>query len=175
MQDNVEGVANTMQVVIYGVMKFPEKLTLAIARSGKTQMDLSTETGVKQPSISAMTKGVRRPYLDQAFKLAKATGVPLVWLADDEADERDLDLDPVGTLGSLDLDDELVLRTFRRLKITVHEAIERLKGGQDAASGPVPTSSPIIPKPGWSAADEAERKRAINDDSRKRPKSGDAG
>jgi len=53
----------------YGEMEFAQKLERVIAQSGMSQSAIARETGISQSAISAMTRGDRRPYMDQAIKL----------------------------------------------------------------------------------------------------------
>jgi transcriptional regulator with XRE-family HTH domain len=66
---------------------FAEKMVLLIGRTGLSQAQLAKASGVTQSAISDMTRGIRRPYLDQGLALARALGVPLDFLADDELAE----------------------------------------------------------------------------------------
>ncbi len=111
-----------MSLMSYVVMGFPEKLTLLIATNGKSQTKLARETGLGQSAISEMTKGERRPYMDQGLLLARALGVPLDYLADDAQDEP-----PRGPELS---DAELAaLKMVRSLKLDEAEVIRRLAAG----------------------------------------------
>lgn len=107
-----------METWLYGGMKFPEKLDKVIADSGKSQSRIARETGISQSAISAMTRGDRRPYMDQALKLARALGVPLDYLADESLDEL--------PAPELTTDDRLILRIVRKLEIDADEVIRRL-------------------------------------------------
>ena len=61
-------------------MNTAEKLMRLVSN----QSELSRHTGIAQTEISKIIRGDRRLYLDVAFKLAKAIGVPLDYLADEE-------------------------------------------------------------------------------------------
>jgi transcriptional regulator with XRE-family HTH domain len=69
---------------IYGVMDFADKLGLLIELRGTSQTQLAKDTGIKQSEISKMTSRRRRPYLDQAFILARHLGVTIEYLANEE-------------------------------------------------------------------------------------------
>lgn len=97
-------------------MKFAEKLARLVAN----QSELSRMTGVAQSSISAMSAGDRRPYMDQAFKIARALGVPLDYLADDTQD------DPPAPPVPMPEDEQTLLEVYRYLGISLPEALRRL-------------------------------------------------
>ena len=128
-----------MAISAYGLMEFPEKLEKTIARSGKSQSALARETGVAQSAISAMTRGERRPFMDQAFRIARALGVPLDYLADDTIDEP-----PIAELSG---EERLLLRICRR--IGIDEVIDYLTP---------PGSAPWIPGSVRDQTSLAERK-----------------
>lgn len=115
-----------MEETCYDVMRFAEKLMKVIDLSGKSQSRLQRETGISQSAISEMTKGKRRPYLDQAFLLARALGVSLDYLADEALEAPQL---PVEALGP---EDRLVLKTVQHLGHA--EAMRRLVGEAPADS-----------------------------------------
>jgi transcriptional regulator with XRE-family HTH domain len=165
-----------MSIGLYSGMKVSEEVKQAIARvavridqaiswSGKSQDQLARETGIAQSAISAMTKGTRRPYFDQLVELARATRVSVSWLAAEDGATLGIERPP----GISEFDDALIVRTFHLAKIDVHEAIDRLRG-QDAVVG-IPAMGPPT---GKSSADEAarkaERERAANGETPKRPK-----
>lgn len=127
-----------MDLGLYGGMEFAEKLELAITKSGKSQSQIARETGIDQSAISAMTRGKRRPYMDQALLLARSIGVPLEFLADDALDV------PPG-LG-LSEEERYILRMVRT--IGAAEAERRLLAGVEVASRPpVETTTEPTPAP----------------------------
>jgi transcriptional regulator with XRE-family HTH domain len=109
-------------------MKFPQKLSLLISRRDISQsklVELANHPNLNQSAISELTRDVRRPYLDQAFALAKALGVSVDYLADE-----DMENEP----RSLSADEIAVLATYRSLKeskgIDLQGALDRLNGDQ---------------------------------------------
>lgn len=72
---------------VYRLMRFSEKLDKLIDLRHTNQSELSRKTGIAQSAISDMTRGERRPYMDQSLLLARALDVPLDYLADDSLDE----------------------------------------------------------------------------------------
>ena len=117
-----------MSLISYVVMEFPEKLAKLIADSGMNQSRLSRHTGIAQSAISEMTVGKRRPYLDQGFRIARAIGVPLDYLADDEAQE------PPGP--ALSDDEEVILKIVRALNLDVDAVIRALNSIPKAPADP---------------------------------------
>lgn len=104
----------------YGVMRFSEKLEIWIGKRGLTQGTLAKQVGLSPSAISDMTAAKRRPYMDQGLKLAKALGLSLDFLADD-------DLDYPAEAGSDMTDDErFVLQLIRDLGLGRAEAVKRL-------------------------------------------------
>lgn len=98
-------------------MNFSEKLTCAIQLHRLTQEELAQATGLSQSTVSQLSNAKQRPYLDQAFKLARILGLSLEFLADDE-----LDREPVG----LSEDERYLLRTFRNSTLTADQAVTAL-------------------------------------------------
>ena len=66
---------------------FSEKLLKMRDGRGLSQAKLAARAGLARSAISDMEKDERRPYMDQALKLARALGIPLDFLADDSLDE----------------------------------------------------------------------------------------
>jgi transcriptional regulator with XRE-family HTH domain len=120
-------------------MRFPDKLDRLIARCGKSQSAIARETGIGQSAISAMTRGSRRPFMDQALRLARAVGTSLDYLADDAQDE------PPQSSG-LPEDERAVVKLYRALGLDEAEALRRLSAplGQPWDPGPVRDQSSLI-------------------------------
>jgi transcriptional regulator with XRE-family HTH domain len=114
-------------------MRFPDKLDRLIARCGKSQSAIARETGIGQSAISAMTRGQRRPFMDQALRLARAVGTSLDFLADDDMDEESPK--PSG----LPEDERAVVKLYRALGLDEGEALRRLStpAGQPWVPGSV--------------------------------------
>lgn len=102
-------------------MRFPEKLILVIQDSGLSQARISRDAELHPSALSDMTAGKRRPYMDQALKLARALKVPLEYLADDSLDEP-----PEPQLTD---DDAFVIRAVRAMGISADEAVRRIYAG----------------------------------------------
>jgi transcriptional regulator with XRE-family HTH domain len=120
-------IANGVFEMSYVGMKFPEKLSFWIEKRGLKQAVIAKKAGLTPSTISDMMtapKGrkLRRPYLDQGLKLARALELDLDFLADDEADEP-----PAG----LTADEQIVLRYYRSAKrrgVTLEMVEDRLGG-----------------------------------------------
>src|SRR5512135_1331206 len=70
-----------------GNMELPEKLKSLMRRRGLSQTRLARLIGRHQTTVGAWCRGVNCPTLEDGRLLADALGVPLDYLADDEADE----------------------------------------------------------------------------------------
>jgi len=70
-------------------MTLKDKLHMLMARNRVNGQKLARQSQVSDSEISRILQGKSRPGLDNAFKLAKALGVSLDFLADDN-----LDVDP---------------------------------------------------------------------------------
>lgn len=112
-------------------MKFHEKLTKLLNEPGWNQARLVRITGIAQSSLSAMENGDRRPYLDQAWLIAKALGVSLDFLADDGVEEPP---EPVFTE-----DEKAVAYVFRGTGLSAKEATKRLKAQAEAPAQAPPS------------------------------------
>jgi transcriptional regulator with XRE-family HTH domain len=112
-----------MGATFCGDMKFSDKLTRLLDTSGKSQSQVARETGIHQTAISDMTKGKRRPYMDQALSLARSLGVSLDFLADDA-----LDAPPALASPELNYDEKTVLLVVKALGLDLETAIRRLYG-----------------------------------------------
>jgi len=67
-------------------MKLQDKLQMLMARKNLNGQRLARLSSVSDSEISRILQGKSRPGLDNAFRLAKAVGVSLDFLADDSLD-----------------------------------------------------------------------------------------
>ena len=56
------------------------RLEALVAYTGRNQSAFAELVGVTQPAMSNYLKGLRRPQLDEAIKIAGKTGVTLDWI-----------------------------------------------------------------------------------------------
>lgn len=82
---------------------FRKKLRLLIADSDLSQKEIAIRAHVDPSTISKWASGERRPYLNDAGKLARALGVSLDWLANDDLDWPPPDYGFSGGLGPFPL------------------------------------------------------------------------
>jgi transcriptional regulator with XRE-family HTH domain len=87
-------------------MGYPEKLMNALEMRGMSQAQLAQKSGLSPSTISQMLAGNRRPYLDQAAKIARALGVTLDSLVSE---------DPGPPIESLSRGERALLAVFREL------------------------------------------------------------
>lgn len=96
-----------------------EKLT-----EGKNKADLARKVGLKPTTVSDYISKAYLPRVDIALKMARALGVPLEWLADDEADFPAPIPEPqqlsIGVLS----DRELTMEVARRHRIRLLQIME---------------------------------------------------
>lgn len=117
-------------------MRYAEKLWQKLVRTGFTQQRLAKLSGVSDSEVSRILNNRSQPGLENAFKLAKALGVSLDYLADDELDADPFENAPGHSPPErevLDLMKQIEPRHARRiLEITldlgVDVAIRRLLG-----------------------------------------------
>lgn len=102
----------------YGIMTFPEKLYHWIQLRGMTQGAVARKSGLAASAITDMTAGKRRPYMDQAFRLARVLDVPLDYLADDSIDDV--------MAPEVSDDERAVIDLLRALNLDKSEALRRL-------------------------------------------------
>ncbi len=67
-------------------MTLKDKLQMLMARAGLNGQKLARKAQVSDSEISRILQGKSRPGLDNAFRLARAVGVSLDYLADDSID-----------------------------------------------------------------------------------------
>jgi transcriptional regulator with XRE-family HTH domain len=85
-------------------LKLRDKLLTRMARNGLNGQKLARISQVSDSEISRILAGLSTPGLENAFKLAKAVGVSLDYLADDG-----LDSDPIQASDPLTADEREIL------------------------------------------------------------------
>lgn len=108
-----------MQQVSYDTMEFSAKLKKLMRDHRYSQEMLARQLDVSQNLVSLWSRGKSTPDLKQASALARALGVSLDYLADDDLDDQPLP-------SSLTEDEKMVLRIFHTSGLTAEEAVERL-------------------------------------------------
>lgn len=91
-------------------MSYSEKLSKQMLLKGLNQQKLSKLSKVSDSEVSRILGGKSQPGLENAFRLAKAVGVSLDYLADDS-----LDCDPVQAAGPAPADEREILDAAREL------------------------------------------------------------
>ncbi len=109
-------------------MGYADKLRRLCALRGLDQSELAVRVRLTKSSMSRILSGSQVPKLDKAYELAKALGVSLDYLVDDE-----LDVDSAGQWVVVTEDELTILKLARRLGSDA--ALDRLLG-VDQASGP---------------------------------------
>src|SRR5262245_59469852 len=118
-------------------MRFEEKLRKQMLLKGLNQQKLARLSGVSDSEVSRILGGKSQPGLENAFKLARAVGVSLDYLADDalESDPSQPAALPPEEKEVMELVHEVGPRRARRLLETSSElgyevAIRRLLGAE---------------------------------------------
>ena len=142
--------------------KLKDKLLTEMARQGLNGQRLSQRSKVSDSEISRILSGQSTPGLENAFRLARAVGVSLDYLADDA-----LDADPLRETDPLSADERRVLDLAARIGLAralhlleninfigYEGSMQRLLGARpvievevDAEPRPVPASVPagVVP------------------------------
>jgi transcriptional regulator with XRE-family HTH domain len=122
-------------------MNLKEKLRLLMARNGLNGQKLARVSQVSDSEISRILQGKSRPGLDNAFRLAKALGVSLDYLADDALDE-----DPTQAMQSHSPEEQKILASSLKVGyievLTILEIIRNL--GYDVAITRLVGGKPVI-------------------------------
>jgi len=119
-------------------MKLQDKLQMLMARHNLNGQRLARQSFVSDSEISRILQGKSRPGLDNAFRLAKAVGVSLDFLADDT-----LDVEPTPPSDKLSSEERKIVAIAQKIGcaevVTILEllrfigyevAMSRLTGGR---------------------------------------------
>src|SRR3954467_8061657 len=90
--------------------KLKDKLLTEMARQGLNGQKLAQRSSVSDSEISRILSGQSTPGLENAFRLARAVGVSLDFLADDV-----LETDPLGANDSLSPEERRLLDLAHRI------------------------------------------------------------
>lgn len=134
-------------------MELKEKLHAQMTRLGLNGQKLARISGVSDSEISRILNGKSRPGLENAFRLAKAMGVSLDYLADDA-----LDADPLAHADPLTPDERDVLDLARGIGLTRSSRILeniRIIGYETAMRRLLEARSAIVTTAGPETEDEA--------------------
>src|SRR3954447_25417002 len=91
-------------------MKLEEKLLTRMVKLGLNGQKLARTSQVSDSEVSRILAGKSRPGLENAFKLARAVGVSLDYLADDTLDE-----DPFQEVDPATADEREILEIVRQM------------------------------------------------------------
>jgi len=123
-------------------MILKDKLQMLMTRHRLNGQKLARQAQVSDSEISRILQGKSRPGLDNAFRLAKAVGVSLDYLADDSLD-HDTTTQPVDNLST---EERKILIIAQRIGcpevLTILETIRFL--GYDLAMSRLVGAKPII-------------------------------
>jgi transcriptional regulator with XRE-family HTH domain len=124
-----------------GDMKLKDKLQMLMTRGNLNGQKLAKLSEVSDSEISRILQGKSRPGLDNAYRLAKAVGVSLDYLADDS-----LDHEPGPPTDAVSTDERKVLNLIQ--KIGLSEALAILENarflGYEIAMSRLIGAKPIV-------------------------------
>lgn len=124
-----------------GDMKLKDKLQMLMTRGNLNGQKLAKLSEVSDSEISRILQGKSRPGLDNAYRLAKAVGVSLDYLADDT-----LDYEPCPPTDAVSTDERKVLNLIQ--KIGLSEALAILENarflGYEIAMSRLIGAKPIV-------------------------------
>lgn len=130
LQSPTNEVEKVADPVIFEGMDFATKLHRLIGKSDLNQSKLARAIGVSPATINEMVNYGKRPYLDQAFPIARKLGVSLEYLADDSLDEPPLPLTK----------EELhIIDAVRSSGVTFREVIDWLNSRKKGVHGKEPS------------------------------------
>jgi transcriptional regulator with XRE-family HTH domain len=122
-------------------MELKTKLQSLMVRKGLNGQKLARLSQVSDSEISRILQGKSRPGLDNALRLAKAVGVSLDYLADDE-----LDIEPAEPADSLSPEERKILNIVPKIGcpevLTILENVRFL--GYEVAMSRLVGAKPII-------------------------------
>jgi len=99
-------------------MKLKDKLQMLMTRANLNGQKLAKLSEVSDSEISRILQGKSRPGLDNAYRLAKAVGVSLDYLADDT-----LDHEPGQPANALSTDERKLLTIIQKIGLSEAMAI----------------------------------------------------
>ncbi len=114
------------------VMKMLDRLERILAAKGIRQGELERSLGLSENRISKWKSGQGEPTARQAWKIARALGVPLEWLV---SEDGSLDPPDPETGEVFTPEEEAVAYIFRNSEIDLAEATRRLMAPAQKVSG----------------------------------------
>ena len=117
-------------------MGYTDKLQKLCALRGLDQSSLAKKVGLSRSSISRILNGAQEPKLKLAYELARALGVSLDYLVDENPD-----LEPSDQLVMLSESELTILKIVRHLGTTA--SIDRLLNSSGGTVAHQPDSKPV--------------------------------
>jgi transcriptional regulator with XRE-family HTH domain len=94
-------------------MGFAEKLNRRLVELGWNDTRLAKEAGASKSAVGKWTNGESLPRVDFAYKVAKAVGLPIDYLVDDEMAE--VPEEPPPRIEGLSREDAILLKIAKRV------------------------------------------------------------